>query len=436
MVVSRPWSAPTKRLVVVGVVLTGLFVLYLGRGLFTPLVLASLLALALSPIIDLFHVRLRVRHGLSVALVYVLFLAAVIVIPLLFVPALVRSAAALDVPAIVTSATDWAIDTLESLRTIEIFGNEMDLSSSIDPLLESLREGGQGFDFDLAAIVNQAWSITSAVFTSVLGVFTTTLLALVMSVYLSGSFDRGARSWMYSLVPEGYTEEARILGARIARVWTGYLRGQLTVAVVVGVVTGLIMFAIGLPGALVIGVIGGLLNIIPTFGPIFASAIAAVVALVQGSVRFEVSNVIFALIVVGAYVVIQQLESNLITPRILGGAVDVSPLAILLGILVGFGAAGILGSIVAVPVVATGRELLRYVIAKLKDEEPFPGGAPPPRRTWKSRLDSLRQRVDGAPDSPDSTGVKGGPEEVGALFGGSSHEEGGGGGSEDSRSPD
>lgn len=392
--VSRSWSPATKRTVVVALVLIGFLILYLGRSIFTPFVLALLLALVLSPAIDFFRSRLRFRHGAAVAVSYLLFVAVIVIVPVLLVPALVESAAAIDVVAIVDSATERAIETLESFRTVEIFGSELDLSSSIDPLLENLRREGQGFDFDLAAIFGEAWNITSAVFASVLGIFTTALLSLVMSVYLAGSVDRGARAWMYSLVPDAYNEEIRILGARIARVWTGYLRGQLTVAVVIGILTALTMFALGLPGALVVGVIGGFLNIVPTFGPIFASVIAAAVALAQGSYRFDVSNWVFALIVVGAYTVIQQLESSVITPRILGGAVAVSPLAILLGILVGFSAAGILGAIVAVPVVATGRELLMYVQAKLKDEAPFPDGVPPPRPTLRSRLENLRQRTD------------------------------------------
>ena len=402
----------------VALVLVGTFILYLGRSVFTPFILALLLALVLSPLIDFLRTRLRFRHGLAVAVAYLLFVAVIVVVPVLLVPALVRSAAALDVVGIVNSMTTWAIETLESYRTVQLFGSEFDLSSSIDPLLENLRRQGQGFDFDLAAIFGEAWSITSAVFASVVGVFTTALLSLVMSIYLAGSIDHSARSWMYSLVPDAYTEEVRILGARIARVWTGYLRGQLTVAVVIGILTSLIMFAIGLPGALVIGVIGGLLNIVPTFGPIFASVVAAAVALVQGSDRFDVSNWIFALIVVGAYTVIQQLESSVITPRILGGAVAVSPLAILLGILVGFSAAGILGAIVAVPVVATGRELLMYVQAKLKDEDPFPEGAPPSRPSWRSRFDTFWQKVDDTPEeAADAGSVDVGADDAGAADG-------------------
>lgn len=391
----QPWSPDTKRVVVVGLVLVGLWVLYLARGLLTPLVLGVLLALVLTPIISFLRRRLHFRHGLAVATAYLLFVAAVVVVPLLFIPAVIRSAAALDVMAIINQISSWAIETLESFRSVELFGSRIDLRSSVDPLIESLQTGEEGFDFDFVAILGGAWDVTSAVFTGVVGIGGTLLLSLVISIYLAGSVDRRARSWMYSLIPEGHGEEVRILGARIARVWTGYLGGQLTVAVVVGIVTGLIMFALGLPGALIIGVIGGFFNIVPTFGPIFAGVVAAAVALIQGSYRLDVSNLIFALIVVAAYVVIQQVESSVLTPRILGGAVDVSPLAILLGILVGFSAAGVLGAIVAVPVVATGREILLYVRAKLIDVKPFPEGHPPPRPTFMSRLETLRLRAMG-----------------------------------------
>jgi predicted PurR-regulated permease PerM len=184
-------------------------------------------------------------------------------------------------------------------------------------------------------------------------------------------------------------------------VWTEYLRGQLTVAVAVGILTAIVLFALGTPGALVLGVIGGFFNIIPTFGPIFAGLVAALVALVQGSDRLNVSNVVFAVIVVGAYAVIQQLESNVITPRILGGTLAVSPLVILLGILVGFSGAGVLGAVVAVPVVASGREIFLYVRAKLVDEDPYPDGPPPPRRTLKDRWDQFSSSSSERDNVPD-----------------------------------
>jgi predicted PurR-regulated permease PerM len=398
------WTAPTKRLVSVGVVLLGLFVIYLARGILTPVVLGSLLALMLAPFIAFLHLRLRLHRGLAIAATYLLLVGAIVAIPLVFVPALAKSAAALDLPAILDQMTAWAVSTLESFRTFGFFGSSIDLSSSIDPIIETLQEGGRGLEIDFGAVFGGAWAVTSAVFSGVVAFLTSTILVLVISVYVSASVDQKARNGWYGLVPEAFVPEVRILGARVGRIWTDYLRGQLTVAVVVGVLTTVVLFGLGVPGALVLGVIGGFFNIIPTFGPIFAGVVAAVVALVQGSTRFDVSNVVFALIVAGAYTVIQQVESNLITPRILGGAMAVSPLAILIGILVGFSAAGVVGAIVAVPVVATGREVLGYVLAKLVDEDPYPDGPPVPRPTMKERWERIRPapRDDDA-DDEDST---------------------------------
>jgi predicted PurR-regulated permease PerM len=369
--------------------LVGLVVLYLARGIFTPVVLAFLLALMLNPLIGLLQRRLRFRRGAAVAVVYLGFVGAMVAIPILFIPALTRSAAALDLPAIINELRDWAVATLESMRTVNLFGYSMDLDSSVDPLIETLTSGGEGLEVDLGRVFGGAWAVTSAVFGGAVALVTSTILALVLSIYIASAIGREKQSGWYNLVPAPYVPEVRILGARVSRVWTDYLRGQLTVAVVVGVLTTIVLFALGVPGALVLGVIGGVLNIIPTFGPIFAGIVAALVALIQGSERFNVSNVVFALIVLGAYVVLQQLESNLIAPRILGDAMAVSPLAILIGILVGFSGAGVLGAVVAVPVVASGREIFLYVRSKLVEEDPYPDGPPPPRRTLRDRWEEM-----------------------------------------------
>ncbi|MEX1004220.1 MAG: AI-2E family transporter [Acidimicrobiia bacterium] len=389
------WTAPTKRLAVVGMLLVGLFVVYLARGILTPVVLAALLALILSPIIGSLRRRLRLPRGAAVAVVYLVFVGAMVAIPILFVPALGRSAAALDLPAIIDELSAWAVGTLESLRAFSLFGYEVDLRSSVDPLIETLTSGGEGMEVDLGRVFGGAWAVTAAVFSGAVAFVTSTILALVLSIYIASAMGRERSSGWYELVPAPFVPEARILGARVSRVWTAYLRGQLTVAVVVGILTTIVLYALGTPGALVLGVIGGVFNIIPTFGPIFAGVVAALVALVQGSDRFDVSNVVFALIVLGAYVVLQQLESNLIAPRILGDAMAVSPLAILIGILVGFSGAGVLGAVVAVPVVATAREIFLYVRSKLVEEDPYPDGPPQPRRTFKDRWEEI------SPSSPD-----------------------------------
>ena len=162
------------------------------------------------------------------------------------------------------------------------------------------------------------------------------------------------------IFPERYRREVSTLGQSVARVWNAYIRGEFAMAVIIGITTGVVAWLLGIPGAFGLGLIAGVLEVIPTFGPIIATIPAVLVALVQGSTRFELNNVVFALLVILAYILIQQLESQLVAPRVLGDAVQLPALVVLLAITVGFQVAGVLGAILAVPTVATARVLTRY----------------------------------------------------------------------------
>jgi len=111
---------------------------------------------------------------------------------------------------------------------------------------------------------------------------------------------------------------------------------------------------------------------IPTFGPIIASGPGILAALALGSTRLDVSNLTFALIVGATYLVVVQLQANLMAPLITGRAVQMSPAAILVGLIVGFQVGGLVGSLLVVPVLATLKEASRYTMAKLLDRDPFP----------------------------------------------------------------
>ncbi len=87
------------------------------------------------------------------------------------------------------------------------------------------------------------------------------------------------RSWFLQIIPEPYRPDARKIYEEIKQVWHGYLQGNLTLMLIVGVVFSLAWASIGVPGALVLGIIAGLLTIIPDLGPAIAAGLAIVVAL-------------------------------------------------------------------------------------------------------------------------------------------------------------
>jgi predicted PurR-regulated permease PerM len=129
--------------------------------------------------------------------------------------------------------------------------------------------------------------------------------------------------------------------------------------------------AIGLPYAWVMGLIAGLTEFIPNVGPIIALVPAVLVALFRGSTFLPLGNLWFAVLVVGIYAVIQQIEGNLILPRVLGDSLDLHPLVVIIGIIVGGNVAGVLGMLLAAPILATLREIGNYVLGRLYDYDPF-----------------------------------------------------------------
>jgi predicted PurR-regulated permease PerM len=113
-------------------------------------------------------------------------------------------------------------------------------------------------------------------------------------------------------------------------------------------------------------------ELIPNLGPILAAIPAVIVALIQGSTVLPVSNWVFALIIIGFYILMQQFENSFVVPRVLGGAVDLHPLIVMVGVLVGANVAGIIGALLAAPIIATGREIIRYLYRKILGVSPFP----------------------------------------------------------------
>jgi predicted PurR-regulated permease PerM len=163
-----------------------------------------------------------------------------------------------------------------------------------------------------------------------------------------------------------------ILLGRIARLWLAFIRGQLTLMLVVGVVTWLGLIALGVRGSLYLGAAAGLLEIVPNLGPVISTALGAVLALQYGSSYLRISNPVLAVVVIVFYVLVQQLENIFIVPRVMGDALKLPALVVLLGIAVGAALAGVPGAVLATPLIATARELERYYRRKRRGEDPFP----------------------------------------------------------------
>jgi predicted PurR-regulated permease PerM len=211
------------------------------------------------------------------------------------------------------------------------------------------------------------------------------LFVLIVSFYLLHDLKRVVPS-ITELLPAGYASDAQRLAAEIGPIWNAFLRGQVMLALVMGVVVGLSMWVVGVRYPLVLGLLAGLLEFIPVIGPFIAGAVAVLVALFQPSNYFGWNPVYFALLVVGVQMLLSQLENNFLVPRIIGGSLNLHPVLILVGAIVGASLAGLTGLLLAAPLLATLRLFGRYVYRKMLDLDPWPNPPPrpplPPRETW------------------------------------------------------
>ena len=197
------------------------------------------------------------------------------------------------------------------------------------------------------------------------------LLGPVIAFYVLVDLPRLGRR-VRALIPPDRREEALDVGLQLHHVVGGFIRGQLLVALFVGLATSIGLAAVGLPFWLLVGVTAGVTNVIPLVGPFVAGTLGVSIALVtDGAGR--------AVIVLIVMLVVQQLDNQVISPLVMGRNVHVHPLAVLFALLIAGTIYGLLGLLIAVPTVAAANVLATHF--------------------WKTRVPWANE-VDAGPDPP------------------------------------
>jgi predicted PurR-regulated permease PerM len=182
---------------------------------------------------------------------------------------------------------------------------------------------------------------------------------------------------MIHLAPEQYQKEMGELYSRLRNVWMAYLRGQIVLMLVVGIVFTIAWAAIGIPGALVLGVIAGLFTLVPDVGPTVAAAIAIGVALLEGSTWIHLSddptmnNLIVGGIALVLYLVLINLKNFFVRPIIMGRSLHMNEALIFIAILTATILWGILGALLIVPVMASVSVIMEYLRRRILGLPPF-----------------------------------------------------------------
>ena len=336
-----PWTIRGMGLALGVAIVVGLIALGIAAGSVLILLFAAiLLASGLEPIVGIIRDRLPLGRGATILVVYVAFFVMVVGLALVVVPAAIGQGQDIvaSLPAFFESLRGRA-ETLEPRV----------LARAAIRLIES---GQRIFAQPAAPNPDQVVSVGTVAAEAVVSL--ATLLTLVFFWLVEHA---RLQRYMLAYFPAEQRAGARGAWNEIETRLGLWVRGQLILMGTMGLATGVAYSLLGVPGALLLGLIAALTEAIPIVGPLLG-AIPAV--LVAATVSPEL-----ALIVAGVYIVIQLIEGSVLVPLVMRNTIGISPLLVLLSLLVGSAAGGLLGAFLAVPVAAS----IEIVFSRLQARE-------------------------------------------------------------------
>lgn len=324
----------------VGFVLLIVFLAGAARDVLLLVFLAVLLGAALEPVVATIRGRTGVGRGLSILIAYATFLLLVVGVAVFIVPAaLVQLGAAVGrLPEFIDRVRAWS----DGLRPQSLAEGIAGLLNAIEAPLKSTAPPDPNSIVNASVVVAQ---IAAALIT---------LLALV---YFWLTERPRLQRYALAFAPMDRRAGLRDAWNEIETRLGQWVRGQLILMATIGVATGIAYTLIGLPAALLLAVVAALAEVIPIVGPLIG-AIPAV--LIATTVSPET-----VILTIGAYLLIQLIEGNVLVPMVMRNSVGLSPFLVLLSLLIGGTAGGVLGAIVAVPIVAA----ITAILDRLQDRE-------------------------------------------------------------------
>jgi predicted PurR-regulated permease PerM len=391
------WSLPFRYIAgITSFILLVAFLIY-ARDAVTNLAIAAFVAYLINPAVA--YLTTRTRMG-RVAAVNIVFFSAVIL--LIGLPATLLPIFADEAQIVIEDILNLANQLRQTLA------NPIRIGGLVFHLEEWAQSIFQVQNAVLSPIPEQALELLETTSVGVLW-----FLVILVSVHLFLSQWPAMRDWLINLAPPAYRSEIEELYNRVKRVWMAYLRGQIVLMVIVGVVFTLAWLILGIPGAFVLGLVAGLFTLVPDVGPFLAMVLAAGVALLEGSTWIPLSNFWVTGIVLVVYLVLINLKNFFLRPYIMGRSVHMNEALVFIAIIIATILKGILGALLVVPLLASVVVIAGYIQRRVLGLSPFeddgstqfraPVEHQAPRRRWsrKERLERLGRTAEPETSEPD-----------------------------------
>ncbi|MCP4359755.1 MAG: AI-2E family transporter [Chloroflexi bacterium] len=351
---SKSWSRSTRYLILILALICMGWFLSQSRALLGPLAISALLAFILNPLVSLVHERLKLARAIVVLLVYLVSLAVIVTVGVIVVQLISEQTASLfmQLQEIADQIQDEYLTQTVSFFTFQI-----------QPAALLSQSANASIDFIQADLIIQVAQATTTNVGWVLVVIITTYYLLLDWANL--------RDWLFRWLPDSYEGDGRRLYDEVKQVWRRYFQGQLRLSLIMGFFTALGAFIIGLPGAILFGILAAVFDVLLSVGPAIVLVIATAVAFIVGSNSLDISNILFALLVLAVLGLIQIVENIWLRPRIMSNSLNIHPAIIFIAIIASLALAGVLTALVIVPVIASVAIIAKYIYFKLFEMDPW-----------------------------------------------------------------
>ena len=362
---SPSWGTNTKLVVALTIVVIIGALLVKFQFIISPLLIALVFAYLFHPIADFLQRRLHFSWNAAVGVIYIF-----IIILLLGLLTLGGVGLVQQVQSLVIILQD-AIKTLPELIA-SISGKVYQFGPfKLDFSALDLRDLSSQVLGMVQPLLSRTGTLLGTVAGSAANFLGWTLFVILVSYFVLAE-SGGLRNRIITVDVPGYAEDLARLSRELGRVWNAFLRGQIIIFFLTVIVYAVVLSVLGVHYALSLAFLAGLARFVPYVGPAINWVVLVLVSYFQIYKLFGLSPFNYTLLVLIIALVIDQIFDNIVSPRILSDALKVHPAAVLVAAIVAANLFGILGVVVAAPILATATLLWKYTMRKMLDVNPWP----------------------------------------------------------------
>jgi predicted PurR-regulated permease PerM len=336
------------------------------RSIIGPLLLAFILSYLLHPLADWLSSIRGFSWRFSVNIIYLL-----LIIILAGSTTLTGLAVVQETQSLVSIVQDFLSKLPSLLVNLETTSYSLgpftiDLSKYLN--LEMI---SSQFISNLQGLVGRAGTVVGSVASSAANTIGWSVFVLIVSYFILADIGKVPDAIHFLDIP-GYADDIRRIGREFTRLWNAFLRGQITIVIIVILTYSVLLAILGVRYSIAIAILAGIARFVPYLGPLIAYIVMGLVTIFQPGNYFGLEPWQYTLLVIGISFVVDQIFDNLVSPRILGQSLGVHPAAVLVVAIIAANFIGIIGLVLAAPVLASAQLLGRYTIRKMFDQDPWP----------------------------------------------------------------